>query len=166
MTKENQDASPWYKEPMVWLIAGIPMIAVVWGVVIITLAVNTEDSLVSDSYYKDGVSYTENKEMDDRAARLQITAALVFVNDQARLTLEGYFDNEPESLVLQLIHPTLKTRDVSVFLQRLEDGTYAGVSEVALPGKRRIWLQSPAQGWRIRTTELIEANKVIQLIAK
>lgn len=166
MTIDKQDTRPWYKEPMVWLIAGIPMLAVCWGVVMISLAVSSKDSLVSDSYYKDGVSYTENVEMDNKAARLLIKAQLVFVNDEIKLNLEGYLDEEPNSLILQLIHPTLQDRDTSIFLQRLEEGTYAGVGEVELPAKRRIWLQSPEQGWRIRSTEFIESSKVIRLNAK
>lgn len=166
MSIETQESKPWYKEPMVWLVLGIPLLAVFWGVVIITLAVGTKDSLVSDSYYKDGVSYTENVEMDNKAKRLLLKANLVFVNGEARLTLDGYLDEYPNSLVLQLIHPTLKERDASVFLQIQADGNYAGVSEISLPDRRRIWLQSPEQGWRIRTTELIEASKVIQLNAQ
>lgn len=166
MSIETQDSKPWYKEPMVWLVVGIPLLSVFWGGVIITLAVNTKDSLVSDSYYKDGVSYTENLEMDNKAARLLINAQIVFVNDEVKLNLEGYLDEEPASLSLQLIHPTLQDQDSSIYLQRLEPGTYAGVGEIELPAKRRIWLQSPEQGWRIRSTEFIEPSKVIRLSAQ
>lgn len=163
MTIDKQDTRPWYKEPLVWLIVGIPMLAVCWGVVMISLAVSSKDSLVSDSYYKDGVSYTENVEMDNKAKRLHLKATLVFVDDTARLILDGYLDEEPNSLILKLIHPTLQDQDSSLFLQRIEEGTYAGVSELTLPARRRIWLQSPEQGWRIRSTEHIQANQVIQL---
>ena len=166
MSIETQDSKPWYKEPMVWLVAGIPLLAVFWGGIMITLAVNTKDSLVSDSYYKDGVSYTENVEMDNKAARLLLNAQMVFVNDEVKLTLDGYLDEEPNSLTLQLIHPTLQDEDTSIYLQRLEESTYAGVAEITLPAKRRIWLQSPEQGWRIRATEFIEPSKVIRLNAK
>merc|ERR1711879_592076 len=155
----------WHKEPLVWLVLGIPMLSVFWGVVI-TLAVGSKDSLVSDSYYKDGVNYTENVNMDNKAKRLQLSATLVFVDDMARLVLDGYLDEEPNSLVLNLIHPTLQEQDSSIFLQRTEENTYTGVSEITLPARRRLWLQSSEQSWRIRTTELIETNRVIQLSAK
>jgi len=40
------------------------------------------------------------------------------------------------------------------------------VNEVPLPERRHIWLESPEQGWRIRTTELIEAGKAIHIQAQ
>ncbi len=166
MTIDKQDSRPWHKEPLVWLILGIPMLSVFWGVVMITLAVDSKDSLVSDSYYKDGVNYTENVNMDNKAKRLQLSATLVFVDDMARLVLDGYLDEEPNSLVLNLIHPTLQEQDSSIFLQRTEESTYTGVSEITLPARRRLWLQSPEQGWRLRSSGHINANQVIQLNAQ
>jgi hypothetical protein len=166
MTIDKQDSRPWHKEPLVWLILGIPMLSVFWGVVMITLAVDSKDSLVSDSYYKDGVNYTENVNMDNKAKRLQLSATLVFVDDMARLVLDGYLDEEPNSLVLNLIHPTLQEQDSSIFLQRTEESTYTGVSEITLPARRRLWLQSPEQGWRLRSSGHINANQVIQLKAQ
>ncbi len=132
----------------------------------LSLALNTNDSLVSDSYYKDGVSYTENVKMDDYASRLQLHSTLVLTNQEARLTLDGYLDEQPSILTLKLIHPTLEDRDVDIVLQRVDDGLYTGAAELELPSRRYIWLQSPDQGWRIRATEVLEENRVVQLNAK
>jgi hypothetical protein len=166
MNTESKEHAPWYKEPMVWLVAGLPLLAICWGFVMLTLALESKDSLVSDSYYKDGVSYTENVEADAHAARLQIKADLTFSENEIHLALNGYLDEEPATLQLQLIHPTLQERDLTVLLQRLGDGHYAGVNELVLPERRHIWLLSHEQQWRIRGTELIEADKVINLHAK
>jgi len=165
-SQATENTKPWYKEPMMWMVVGIPLVTVCWGMVMLSLAINTKDSLVSDSYYKDGMSYTENKEMDERAARLQISANLVLANDEARLNLKGYLDEEPNMLLLRLIHPTLQDRDVDVLLQKVDDGFYVGAAEVDLPSRRHIWLQSPDQGWRIRTTENLSPDQVITLIAE
>ncbi|GGY32892.1 hypothetical protein GCM10011297_02280 [Bacterioplanes sanyensis] len=153
----------WYKEPMVWLVAGIPLLAVIWGGVMLTLALSTKDSLVSDSYYKDGVSYTENKAAFETASRLQVEADLRFNEDEVRLQLRGYFDELPNTLQLQLIHPTLEERDLTLFLQKMADNSYAGVNEMPLPERRRLWLTSPEQGWQIRATELIMPEQVVSL---
>lgn len=166
MTLQEPTHRPWYKEPIMFLVAGIPLIAVFWGGVMLTLAVKSKDSLVSDSYYKDGVSYTENVEIDNKAKRLQVVAQLVFANDEARLQLQGYFDQYPDTLTLQLIHPTLQDHDVTVLLQRTADGTYIGLPEIELPSRRHIWLQSPEQGWRVRLTDTIQPDQVLQLSAK
>ena len=164
--KTVEQHTPWYKEPMVLLVAGIPLIAVIWGFVMLKLALSSQDSLVSDSYYKDGVSYTENMEADHKAQRLQVQADAVFTADEVRLTLNGYLDEKPATLLLQMIHPTLETRDATVLLQLMPDGQYAGVNEVVLPERRHLWLQSPKQGWRVRTTELLESGKVVHFQAK
>ncbi len=164
--KTAEQHSPWYKEPMVYLVAGIPLLAIIWGFVMLKLALSGQDSLVSDSYYKDGVSYTENMEADKKAERLQVVADVVFTADEIRLTLDGYFDEKPDTLTLQMIHPTLETRDMSVMLQKMSDGSYAGVNELVLPERRHLWLQSPVQGWRVRATHLIEAGKAVHFQAK
>ena len=164
--KSAESHSRWYKEPMFYLVAGIPLLVIGWGMVMLNLAMTGSDSLVSDSYYKDGVSYTENKEVHEAAMRLQASADATFTEDEIRLTLSGYFDEYPNTLSLRLIHPTIEDRDQTVLLQRLPSGEYAGVNEVPLPERRHIWLESPEQGWRIRTTELIEAGKAIHIQAQ
>ncbi|MDO6683227.1 MULTISPECIES: FixH family protein [unclassified Oceanobacter] len=166
MKSDTQPAQPWYKEPLMWLVAGIPAVTVCWGVVMITLAVSSKDSLVSDSYYKDGVSYTENVEMDHQASRLQIRSSLVFANHEARLVLDGQLEQEPDTLLLELIHPTLQERDLEIILQRTEPGLYIAAADIQLPSRRYVWLQSPDQGWRIRSTEQLEYSKVVQLNAQ
>ncbi|WP_430462131.1 FixH family protein [Thalassolituus sp. LLYu03] len=164
--KSLEKNTPWYKEPMVLLVAGIPLIAVVWGMVMLKLALDSKDSLVSDSYYKDGVSYTENLAADDKAKRLQVTADATFTLDEISVVIAGYLDEKPQTLQLQLIHPTLQEKDATVLLQRMDDGTYKGVNEIYLPERRHLWLQSGEQGWRVRTTELLENGKTIHFSAK
>ncbi|MGB1092140.1 MAG: FixH family protein [Oceanobacter sp.] len=156
----------WYKEPLAWLLFGIPFLAIIWGSVMLTLALKGKDTLVSDSYYKDGVSYTENRELDDKAARLQIKANLVATNEQIRASVQGYLDNMPDHLVLQLIHPTLEERDMTIMLQQTEPGIFVAALEMELPSRRHIWLYSNEQQWRVRKTDTLQDSQVIQLIAE
>ena len=72
MNTTKQEHRPWHKEPMMLLVIGLPLISVCWGMVMLYLAINTQDSLVNDSYYKDGVNYTEDLKHDEQAKRLQI----------------------------------------------------------------------------------------------
>ena len=58
---QGEEFTPFYKEPLVLLLVVPPIAAIIWGMVMLTLAFNGKDSLVSDSYYKEGVSYTENE---------------------------------------------------------------------------------------------------------
>jgi len=44
----------WKKEPFVWMIIAIPSSAIIMGVVIITLAIQSWSGLVVDDYYRKG----------------------------------------------------------------------------------------------------------------
>jgi len=163
LNKYDKTLTPWYKEPWMLLVAGVPIVAICWGMVILTLAFTGKDSLVSDSYYKDGMAYTENKTLINKAKRLQVKADMVYNQDEIRIILSGYLDEQPTFLQLQLIHPTLETRDESVLLQQTSDGSYLGLSENSHLGKRKLWLQSPEQEWMLKDEALIENGKALSL---
>lgn len=167
MTVMNQEkVTPFYKEPLVILLIAIPFAAVIWGGVMLTLAFSSKDSLVSDSYYKQGVSYTENKELDQNARVYDLKADIEFKESEIMLTLQGKLENEPASLQLKLIHPTLEEQDITIFMQRLADGLYGGVNETPINEKRHVWLSSPEQHWRIRTTDIVSSTKALHLSAR
>ena len=48
MNMSNTAGLPWYRYPMVWMIVGIPFAAVIMGVIMIWLAITTDDGLVAD----------------------------------------------------------------------------------------------------------------------
>ncbi len=158
---QSEETTPFYKEPMVLLLVVPPVAAIIWGMVMLTLAFNGKDSLVSDSYYKEGVSYTENEVLVKNARAAKVSSEVIFSDDGVELILNGDFDVEPHSLQLKLIHPTLEDRDVVVFMQRIGPRQYAGVLEEYLTDRRHIWLASLEQQWRIKTTDTLGTGKVI-----
>lgn len=158
---QSKETSSFFKEPMVLLLVVPPVAAIMWGMVMLTLAFNGKDSLVSDSYYKEGVSYTESEELVKNARALGVSSEITFSDDGVELILSGDFEVEPHSLQLQLIHPTLEDRDLVVFMQRIGPSQYAGVLEENLTDRRHIWLASLEQQWRIKTTETVASGKVV-----
>lgn len=158
---QNQDSikSHWSTEPMFYLVAGIPFVAVIWGFIMLSMAINTRDSLVSDSYYKDGRSFTENQDLDNTAKRLAIKANVRFTTDDIYLDIISTLDNPPATLRLEKIHPTLQEYDADTLLQRLPTGQYVGLNDIELPQRRHLWLSSAEQGWRVRLTQFIEADE-------
>lgn len=158
---QNQDniKSHWSKEPMFFLVVGIPFVAVIWGFIMLSMAINTRDSLVSDSYYKAGRSYTENMDMDNTAKQLALQATIRFTTDDIYLDIVSPLENPPATLQLEKIHPTLQEYDAHTLLQRLPSGQYVGLNDIELPQRRHLWLNSPEQGWRVRLTQFIEADE-------
>lgn len=161
--KIKEPITHWYKEPWMLLVIGVPVVAICWGMVILTLALTGKDSLVNDSYYKDGMAYTENRELRSKAKRLQIKAAMTYNEGEVRTTISGYLDEQPHFLSLQLIHPTLESKDETILLQKMPDGSYLGLAEQDHLGKRKLWLMSPEQEWMIKDEALIQNGKAISL---
>lgn len=163
LKNSKEPFTPWYKERWMILVLGVPLAALCLGIVIVTLAVSGKDSLISDSYYKDGMAYTENREFSDKAKRLQLKAVFTYNDGEIRTTISGYLDEQPTFLTLQLIHPTLEDKDETVMLQQTQDGSYLGLANHDHLGKRKLWLQSPEQEWMIKDEVLIENGKPTNL---
>lgn len=163
LKNSTEPFTPWYKERWMILVLGVPLASLCLGIVIVSLAVSGKDSLISDSYYKDGMAYTENREFIHKAQRLQIKAEFTYNDGEIRTSISGYLDDNPTFLTLQLIHPTLENKDESVILQQTQEGIYLGLADRDHLGKRKLWLMSPEQEWMIKDEALIQNNKAISL---
>ena len=78
---------PWYKYKLVWMIIAIPAASVIAGINMIYLAVNTDDGLVVDDYYKEGMAINQSLQRDKTAAELGLTARLVIEQSGDMVTL-------------------------------------------------------------------------------
>ena len=129
---QQEKVTPWYKEPFMVLILGIPLTAVIVGMIMLYNAVSGKDSLISDSYYKDGRMYTQNKTAINQAKSEMIGAQLLSNDDAGiSLSISGNLKQQPTILKAKFIHPTLDTLDQEVLLQQFPDGTYKGASEAS-----------------------------------
>ena len=72
------DNKPWYRFPLVWMLVAIPFSAVIMGVVMIWLAVDTDDGLVADDYYKLGMEINRVIKRDQKASELGLSAIKLF----------------------------------------------------------------------------------------
>jgi len=77
------DARPWYREPWPWIIIAGPASAVVAGVALLWLAIDSNDGLVVDDYYKEGLAINQVIRRDQAAFDLRYRAQAV---------LSEYFD--------------------------------------------------------------------------
>jgi len=140
---------PWWKEPMVWLVAGLPVIAVVASFVTYFIAADKPDALVNAGYHKEGMAPGKDTSRIKRAIALSIAGELAMVNGVARLKLTGRLDAMPASLALLLLHPTQSDQDVHVQLQGNGQGEYSGAMPETNPGKRQWILEPNDRAWRI-----------------
>ena len=156
----------WWREPMVWLIGGLPLTAVVAGIATVFIAFHKPDSLVVEGHIKQGMAVTETESIANvRASELGLRAELVVRDAQIGVVLKGSLDPLPSGLRLALIHPTLSDQDVTLLLAHADGSNYVGTLPAAVTGKRKYVLEPEDHAWRIVGEGMLSATGVM-LVAK
>lgn len=142
--------TPWYRQFWPWFLVGILASSVIGSMLMIHLALRTQDGVVVDYYRKDGRAYREDRSRDLRARQLGLSAVLTERDSHFALELDGPADELPAQLTLRLIHPTQAHLDTSLTLHRTSGAHYRGNSGPQLAGRRSIHLTPPDETWRIQ----------------
>ncbi|MBF8270522.1 MAG: FixH family protein [Gammaproteobacteria bacterium] len=156
-TKQDQHLTIWYREPYVWLLIAIPLATVIASVITARLALQTDDGLVVDDYYKQGLEINRVLERDRRTEELGIAANLQLNEPQHtfRLFLTG---NEnflpPETITLSFLHATRGGFDRKIQVSRT--GNYLYQADLPELVKGRWHIQMETGEWRVSQTILIE----------
>ena len=148
---------PWFREPWVWLIIALPASAVLGGIVTIWIAVESDDGLVQDDYYKYGMEINKTLDRDKAAVQYDLAANLIISeaqnNIQIRLDANDNFVS-PSGIKLSFLHPTIKGQDQIMVFQSDSNGVYAGALPSLIPGNW--YLQIEADDWRLLEDIFIE----------
>ena len=154
----------WWKEPMVWLVAGLPVLAVIASFATYFIAANNTDTLVNAGYMKEGLAPIKDTAKEARAESLAIEANLELASGQARINLTGRFENLPDSLVLLLIHPTDDGQDTRIVLTSAAPGQYVAPMLVEGHAGKRQWIIEPVnQDWRMTGELSLPLNGTLKL---
>jgi len=115
------------------------------------MAITTENSLVSDNYYKDGLAINQSLSMDYKAKDLQLNAELSFFESaRVSLKLNGNLAKAPTFLTLKLLHPTLDGQDIEIKLLPEPSGIFSALLENPLQGKWYIDVIAQDATWRLK----------------
>ncbi|MFO1323214.1 MAG: FixH family protein [Burkholderiales bacterium] len=156
MTADERRPAPWYRQRWPWLLMAGPAIVVVAGFWTLWVAIDSDDGLVADDYYKRGLAINRTLERSDRAAALGLSA-VVDVDDagRARVALSSAVrDNVaiPVTVRLSLVHPTRAGHDRRGELVRGPDGDYVG--SVPAGEATRTLVIVETDHWRLPTVEV------------
>lgn len=150
MSLNPTPSRPWWKEPMVWLIAGLPATAVVASFTSYFIAAHDPDSLVKDDYRKDGFAVVAAASAADQAAAaLGLSARLTARNGQMELVLRGHLAAKPKRLTLSIVHPTQEKQDIHILLDHAHELSYIAPAPDLGSGKRTLVLEPEDRAWRI-----------------
>ncbi|MFK7857593.1 MAG: FixH family protein [Granulosicoccus sp.] len=141
-----EQSLPWYRYGWPWFLISIPLVSVCLGSGMLYLALNANNSLVVDDYYKEGKAYNVRIERDRLASVLGLDAVVTQSSEGLVLELgqdtpkelpEGLESDAlsaelafemPDSLRLRWVHVTQETRDGDTTLQ------FIGASRYIAPG--------------------------------
>lgn len=151
MTYPREDDEPWYKQFWPWFIISLPATAVIASMITIKIAVDSDDGLVVDNYYKKGLAVNKDLSRERLAKTLGLAANIDVDADtgQLHLLLLGELSDPPKLLRLDLIHPTKPGRDISLQLTAAGDGNYHSRLAGAEPAKWRVTLTPENGEWKI-----------------
>ena len=159
MSADGVRAQPWYRERWPWILMAGPAIVVVAGLITAWLAISSEDGLVIDDYYKQGLAINQTLSRSDAAERLGIKAQLYLADGRVRVLLGAAAGRG--ALTLRLVHPTRAGMDQSLNLAAIEPGVYEGRLRPLQPGRWHVVLEQ--RDWRLAGDWTLPAAGVLTL---
>jgi hypothetical protein len=163
---QTEKQKPWYRHPWPWILMAGPFIVVVAGSITAYLAVASNDGLVDDDYYKQGMEVNKVTVRDQKALSLGLQADVMQSADgaQIRILLRGNPEIAlPDRLKLRIVHPTRGGADQNVLLRADGGGLYSGKLGVLLSGRWHIALEDDASQWRLTGSWNVEKDASLHL---
>lgn len=142
----------WYKQFWPWFLIFFPATAVVAGIATIILAIQSDDGLVKDDYYKAGLAINQTLELKQNALKMNVTADVNWdkLTQTITLLLSGELSKLPPRLTLQLAHATQANHDQSITLFLSPNKkSYTGRIKKVRSGNWITILEPEEKNWRI-----------------
>lgn len=147
----DTDSQPWYRERWPWLLMLGPVAVIVAGTITAWLAIRSNDGLVVDDYYKQGLAINQRLQRDHAAASLGVRADLMRSGQALRIVVSG--DEKAiaaPSLRLRIVHPTRAGFDQNLSLVAEGRGFFAGKLSTEISGRWHVTLEEPSGQWRLQ----------------
>lgn len=164
----------WYQYGWVWFLIAIPLSAVVMGVLMITLATTTNNSLVVDDYYKQGKAINQDVRRDQAASVMGLTATLMIRLPDLQLQLASSAPDvsldQAGTLQIRWVHIALARHDGAALAVRQDDGLYRATLDKPIhPGEYRVHIEPAGDvgqaGWRLVSEPASLAGQAVVAVA-
>lgn len=159
MSADGVRAQVWYREPWPWILMSGPAAVVVASLITAWLAIRSDDGLVADDYYKQGLAINQTLSRSDAAERLGMEAELHLADGRVRVLLRAAAGRG--TLTLRLMHPTRADMDQSLNLTAVEPGVYDGPLQPLRPARWHVVLEQ--RDWRLAGDWTLPARSVLTL---
>jgi hypothetical protein len=163
----NNDNHPWYKERWPWFLMAGPGIVIVAGFITLWLAITSNDGLVTDDYYKQGLAVNQSLQRDHQAGNLGLRGDVMRSGLNMRLLLSAEGDaGLPSEIVLKLAHPTRAGQDQLVKMTSEGQGFYSGKLAAEVTGRWLVSIEDPAAHWRLQGDWQADSLEPLRLTAR
>ncbi len=159
MSADGVRVQAWYRERWPWILMAGPALVVIACLITAWLAIRSDDGLVADDYYKQGLAINQTLSRSDAAARLGIKAELYLADGRVRVLLGAAAGRG--ALTLRLLHPTRAGMDQSLNLSAVEPGVYEGQLQALQPGRWHVVLED--RDWRLTGDWILPAAGALTL---
>lgn len=151
MTDEETKIEPWYRQFWPWYIIGLLFLGVFGSGILVFSAIEHQDPIVIDDYYKEGlaINRTLDRQRAAEAMGLQAQADYNAAKGELSIRLRANQDITAPLLKLYFMHATLANRDYSVTLVRQGTDIYRGQLKTLRPGNYDLKLEPEDQVWRL-----------------
>jgi len=140
----------WYREPWVWALIAGPALVVVAGAFTVFLAIRSDDGVVADDYYRQGLTINRVLHRQEKSQALAMAASVFFAADGRLVRVKVGGKAAPAAeLKLMLVHATRSGRDQRITLKKTSDGSFEGQLRPLAPGTWRVVLEDDSAGWRL-----------------
>jgi hypothetical protein len=152
----------WYRQRWPWLLIAGPFLVVVASLASAWIAVRSDDGLVAEDYYKQGLLINQKLAHVARATeRVPDATISVQAGGIVRVRLHGP-STAPARLRLTLMRPDEPDHHAHVVqLARSDGGDWTGAMPRLVPGRWLVTLESDA--WRLPVTTVIGPFEAITL---
>lgn len=157
LNNDSQQVLPWYKEYYVWLLILFPLLAVIGGIVTTILAVQSDDGLVVDDYYKQGLEINRTLERDKVALDYNLDADIQLDQklEEVSITMSSVLGFVyPKNLSVTFLHATRSGLDKEVNMLLTQENIYRGNLSVLAAGKWYVHIQY--DNWRLIKTITVD----------
>ncbi|HET7402798.1 MAG TPA: FixH family protein [Usitatibacter sp.] len=141
-------AVPWYREPWPWILIAGPAVVVAAATWTAVIAVRSDDGLVTEDYYRQGLAINRELARERHAGELGVVARLGFGDGVVRVELPAAVP-AAAALELKLAHPARGKYDETIEMKPVGNNTYEGGVRMAPQGVSRIVLQDRERTWRL-----------------
>ena len=157
--------TPWYRQGWPWFLMAFPATAVVAGIATIVIAIKSNDGLVVDDYYKQGLAIRQTMARGQEAARLGLSADIQLRSDGTDIQLKSSTGAPlPEALFFTMTYATRGDIDQSVSLVSQGDGHYTAAIQPLRMGRWYLLLEDESSAWRLTGTISLPAETQVRLI--